>query len=93
MKRLWVKADPFRKEVVTTALESGAEAVLIPDGDSAKVRQLGRIKTIEKDGDLRPGVDVEFMEIACKADEDRAAAVAQPKVVVLHMKDWTIIPI
>ena len=93
MKRLWVKADPFRKEVVTTALESGAEAVLIPDGDSAKVRQLGRIETIEKDGDLRPGVDVEFMEITCKADEDHAAAVAQPKVVVLRMKDWTIIPI
>lgn len=93
MKRLWVHAHPFCKEVVTTALESGAEAVVVADGESAPVRNLGRIKTVENEGDLRPGVDVEFVEITCKADEDRAAAVAQPKVVVLRMKDWTVIPI
>jgi len=47
MKKLWVNADPFNKEVVISALESGAEAVVLPDGDSKKVRQLGKIKTVE----------------------------------------------
>jgi 3-dehydroquinate synthase II len=93
MKRLWVNANPFHQEVVTTALESGAEALVLSDGDSLKVRQLGRIKTVEKDGDLRPGVDVEFIAITSKADEERAAAVPQPRIVVLRMQDWTIIPI
>jgi 3-dehydroquinate synthase II len=93
MKRLWVNVNPFRKELVTAALESGAEAVVLASGDSPKARQLGRIKTVESDGDLRPGLEVEFVEIATKADEDRAAGVAQPKVVVLRMRDWTIIPI
>lgn len=93
MKRLWVNVRPFRKDLVIAALESGAEAVVIPDGDSPKVRQLGRIKTVETEGDIRPGQDVEFIEIASKADELRASSVPQPKVVVLQMKDWTIIPI
>ena len=38
-------------------------------------------------------MDVEFIDIAGKADEDRAAAVPGNKLVVLKMLDWTIIPI
>ncbi|MHC4913511.1 MAG: 3-dehydroquinate synthase II, partial [Planctomycetota bacterium] len=41
----------------------------------------------------KPGVDVEFVDIAAKADEDKAAAVPENKIVVLRMLDWTIIPI
>jgi len=93
MKRLWVDARPYSKQIVIAALESGAEAVLVPDGRSAEVRRLGRIKTVESGGDLRPGTDVEFIDIAGKADEDRAAAVPQSRVVVLRMLDWTIIPV
>ena len=93
MKKLWVNAVPYNKEVVISALESGAEAVVLADGDSEKVRQLGRIKTVEKNGDIRPGIDVEFIDIKGKADEDKAAAVPTDKIVVLRMLDWTIIPI
>ena len=93
MKKLWVNADPYKKEVVIAALESGAEAVVLPDGKSATVREFGKIKTVEKDGDIKPGVDVEFIDIKGKADEDKAAAVSKDKIVVLRMLDWTIIPI
>jgi len=93
MKKLWVKAEPYNKDIVIAALESGAEAVIIPDGKSEAVWQLGRIKTVEKQGNLKPGIDVEFIDIASKADEDRAAAVPENKIVVLRMLDWTIIPI
>ncbi len=93
MKRLWIDVVPYNKQIAITALESGAEAVLLPDGDSDKVRQFGRITTVEAGGDLKPGVDVEFIDIAGKQDEDKAAAVPTEKIVVLRMLDWTIIPI
>ncbi len=93
MKKLWVSAVPYNKEVVISALESGAEAVVLPDGKSQTVREFGKIKTVEKNGDIKPGVDVEFVDIASKADEDKAAAVPENKIVVLRMLDWTIIPI
>ena len=93
MKKLWVNAVPYDKKLVTAALESGAEAVVVPDGKTSTVRQLGRIKTVAKDGDIRPGVDVVFVDIAGKQDEDKAAKIAPGKIVVLRMLDWTIIPI
>jgi 3-dehydroquinate synthase II len=93
MKKLWVNADPYNKEVVISALESGAEAVVLPDGKSETVREFGKIKTVEAKGDIKPGVDVEFVDIAGKADEDKTAKVPEGKIVVLRMLDWTIIPI
>jgi len=93
MKKLWVNVVPYEKGLAIAALESGAEAVVLPDGETSKVRQFGKIKTIEKNGDIKPGVAVEFIDIASKADEDRAAAVPADKIVVLRMLDWTIIPI
>ncbi|MHC4533564.1 MAG: 3-dehydroquinate synthase II [Planctomycetota bacterium] len=93
MKKLWMNAIPYNKEVVISALESGAEAVVLPDGYSEKVREFGKIKTVEKSGDIVLGVNVEFIDIESKADEDKAAGVATDKIVVLRMLDWTIIPI
>jgi 3-dehydroquinate synthase II len=93
MKKLWINTVPYNKEIAIAALESGAEAVVLPDGDSEKVRQFGKIKTVEKNGDIKPGVDVEFIDIAGKGDEDKAAAVPAEKTVILKMLDWTIIPI
>jgi 3-dehydroquinate synthase II len=93
MKKFWVNANPYNKDVVIAALESGAEAVIVPDGKTESVRELGKIKTVEKNGDIIPGKDVEFIDITNKADEDKAAAVPQQKTVVLHMLDWTVIPI
>ena len=93
MKKLWVNAVPYNKEIVISALESGAEAVIVPDGKSETVRQFGKIKTVEKNGDIITGKDVEFVDIAGKADEDKAAAIPTEKIIVLRMLDWTIIPI
>jgi len=93
MKRLWINVVPYEKEIAIAALESGAEAVVLPDGGSETVRQFGKIKTVEAGGDIKPGIDVEFVDIAGKDDEDRAAAVPADKTVVLKMLDWTIIPI
>jgi 3-dehydroquinate synthase II len=93
MKKFWVEVIPYKKDLAIAALESGAEAVVLPDGESENVRQFGKIRTVEKNGDIKPGIDVEFIDIAGKADEDKAAVVPEEKIVVLKMLDWTIIPI
>ncbi len=93
MKRLWVKIDPYDKQLAIAALESGAQAVVLPAGCSDKVKQLGRITTIAADGDLKPEQDVCFLEISSKADEVAAAKLPADKPLVVKMADWTIIPL
>jgi len=93
MKKMWVNVVPYKKEIAIAALESGADAVVLADGKSETVHEFGKIKTVEKNGDIVPGVDVDFIDIESKADEDKVAAVPTSKIVVLRMLDWTIIPI
>ncbi len=93
MKQVWVKVDPWRKELVTEALEAGADAVLVPEGRSEEVRGLGIIQTIAPDGDLRLGEDVVEVEISDKESERRAATLGQAKIVIVRANDWTIIPL
>jgi 3-dehydroquinate synthase II len=93
MKTVWVKSSPWKKELVTTALESGADAVLVPKGYSSKVKKLGVIKTIALDGDLKLGKDVVEWEINGKADEEKILKLSKSKKVIVKTKDWTIIPL
>ncbi len=93
MKKVWVRVDPWRKDLVTAALEAGADAVILPEGHSDQAKALGRITTVAPDGDLRPGDDVVFFPIASKDDEVRAATEHPGKTLVLQMRDWTIIPL
>ncbi|MGY5874090.1 MAG: 3-dehydroquinate synthase II, partial [Candidatus Thorarchaeota archaeon] len=73
MTRLfWVNARPYKKKVVTTALESGADAVIVPRGQSRNVRELGLIKTVSPDGDLKLGEDVVEITISSEKDEAKA---------------------
>ena len=41
MKEVWVKADPWEKALVTAALESGADAVIVPENRVDDARELG----------------------------------------------------
>lgn len=93
MKIVWVKASPWKKEIVTTALESGADGIVVPKGYSGKVKKLGVIKTIAVDGDLKLGKDVVEWEIKGKADEGKILALSKSKKVIVKTKDWTIIPL
>ena len=93
MRKIWVKADPWDKELILTALEAGADGIMVPDGCSEKVKELGRVTTICSDGDLVPGTDVEFFTITSGADEEAICRLAAQKLVVLESTDWTIIPL
>ncbi|NOX97427.1 MAG: 3-dehydroquinate synthase II [Nitrospirae bacterium] len=93
MKKIWINCSPWKKEVATIALESGADALLVPAGFSEKVKELGLIKTVAEDGDIKLGKEVIKFEIKGKEDEEEAARLSKSKLLLLKMKDWTIIPL
>lgn len=93
MRKIWVKADPWDKDLVTTALEGGADGVMVPAGFSEQARALGRIQTICDDGDIIPGRDLVVYEIKSGDDEADIVRLSRQKRVILQCRDWTVIPI
>ncbi|MBW2206364.1 MAG: 3-dehydroquinate synthase II [Deltaproteobacteria bacterium] len=93
MREIWVKADPWKKELVTTALEAGADAVIVSTDKVASVKELGLIKIVSDEGDLKWGKDVVFVEIQSTDDEDEIVKLSRDKKVVVKTTDWTIIPL
>jgi len=93
MKQLWVKVDPWDKNLVTAALESGADAVWVPGGRAADVKALGLIRVVAPDGDLVPGREVQEISIHSTADEAEVIRLARQGPVVVRTPDWTIIPL
>lgn len=93
MRKIWVNVDPWDKAMVTTALEGGADGVILPPGFSEKAKALGKIQTIAEDGDLKLGKDVVFFTITSGKDEEEIEKLSQSKTVILQCSDWTIIPL
>ena len=93
MKMVWVKVVPWEKDLITTALESGADGVWVEEGRSEDVKQLGIIATVAPDGDIKLGEEAVEVEITGKEDEQRAIQLAKGKTVIVRATDWTIIPL
>ena len=93
MKQIWVKVDPWNKKLVTTALESGADAIWAPEGRAPEVKALGLVKVIAPDGDLAPGKELHEVTIRSTADEAEVIRLARQGPVVVRTPDWTIIPL
>jgi 3-dehydroquinate synthase II len=91
MKELWVEVRPWRKELATTAIESGADALVVDR--AADARALGRITTVAPDGDLVWDRDVYSITLEGKADEERAVSLSGSGIVVVDTRDWTVIPL
>ncbi|HOO57159.1 MAG TPA: 3-dehydroquinate synthase II [bacterium] len=93
MKLFWMDVRPWDKKKLTTALESGADAVVLEKGDSQKARELGLITTVAEDGDLKLGEDVVEISIRGKSDEEEAARLGKSGTVIVGTSDWTVIPL
>jgi 3-dehydroquinate synthase II len=93
MKQLWVKVDPYKKKLITTALESGADAVWVPAGRVAEVKALGLIQVVAPDGDLIPGQDVQEVTVTSSDQEAEVVRLAKSSPVVVRTPDWTVIPL
>jgi len=104
VKEAWVRLEEWSKELVTTALEGGADALIVPVGWQQRVKALGRITTVSPDGDLKPGTDVAFETLAAPEDEARIAQRLMQGPVVLAAaepvgansgphRSWPVIPL
>ncbi len=92
-KKVWVDCRPWSKKKVLTALESGADAVIVPRGKAKTVKELGRLTTVGPDGDLQLGLSVVEIEIREQADEERILSLGKEKTVIVSGRGWKIIPL
>jgi 3-dehydroquinate synthase II len=83
MKEIWVKADPWKKDLVITALEAGADAVIVPPEKVKNVKELGLIKTVSDNGDIKWEKDVVYMEVRSTDDEEKIVKLCREKKVVV----------
>lgn len=86
MKNVIFKSVPFDKVLVTLALESGVDAVMVEKDKVADVRALGRVKVITPE-------DMDVVELTEKADEDVAVKAVKAGRDVVLKKGWEIIPV
>jgi len=91
MKQFWVDVRPWRKDLATTALESGADVLVVDDAE--RVRELGRVTAVAENGDLVPGRDVFEVEITDKAAEEEALRLSKQGYTIVRTEDWTVIPL
>lgn len=91
MKQFWVNIRPWRKDLATTAIESGADVLVVDDAE--RVRELGRVTTVAENGDLVPGKDVFEVEITDKASEEEALRLSKQGYTIVRTRDWTVIPL
>jgi 3-dehydroquinate synthase II len=91
MKEFWVDVRPWDKNIATTALESGADVLIVDHASQAK--ELSRIIVVSPDGDLVPGKDVFEVTIRGKTDEEEAVNRSSRGPVIVSTSDWTVIPL
>jgi 3-dehydroquinate synthase II len=93
MKKVWVKAIPWRKEIALAAIECGADALWIPAGMGSEVRKMGIIPIVAEDGDIKVGRNVVEKEVREKKDEEEIRALSASRKVIVRGGDWMIIPL
>ncbi|MDY7001673.1 MAG: 3-dehydroquinate synthase II family protein, partial [Thermodesulfobacteriota bacterium] len=86
MKQILVKAIPFDKKLVTLALESGVDGIVVEKKYVDKVKSLGRTKVFTPE-------DFTCLSLGCKADEEKAVSGLKSGEKVLLSLGWEIIPV
>ncbi len=86
MKKIVFKAIPFDKNLVTLALESGVDAVLVEPEHKDAVSALGRVTVLTPE-------DTPLVAINEKSDEDEAVRLANNGSEAVLAKGWEIIPV
>ncbi len=88
-----MRVIPYRKDLITTALEAGAHGVWVEEAAASKVRELGRVKVLGEGGDLEPGKDFFPVVISSGEDQEEALTLAHKGLVVVEATDWQVIPL
>ena len=86
MKTVYFKAMPYEKSLVTLALESGVDGVIVDPGHVEDVKALSRVEA------LTPA-DFTAICLTAKADEEQAVTCLMAGDKVILTKGWEIIPV
>lgn len=89
----WVKSVPYRKEVVTFALERGISTFWVPDDSVESVKKLGRVTVVSNMGDVKPGADFEVCEIEGGEDLESIYSLPQNRIVYVEARKDQVIPL
>ncbi len=90
---MWARVIPWDKEAAVSALESGVEALWVPDGCADLARSLGRVTVACGDGDLREGIDFRVTRMERKEDEARIASSPPGTAWIVFPGEREIIPL
>ena len=95
MKKFWYKAPKWDKKLITTALETGFDAIYTEKENVLEVKELSRVNVISDSdqADLILGKDVVEEFLDTKEDEEKVVKFAGKIPVIVKNKDWTIIPL
>jgi len=85
-KEIWLKSIPFDKNLVTLALESGVDGIIVDEADVPAVTSLSRVRTMTP-------AQYKSVLLTEKADEERAVAHLQKGETVFLEQGWEIIPV
>ncbi|THB69823.1 MAG: 3-dehydroquinate synthase II family protein [Desulfovibrio sp.] len=86
MKSIWFQVVPFDKKLVTLALESGVDALVVEKKDKDKVLALGRTQVITPE-------ELSLVALEKKEDETKAVDLLAKGNKVVLKKGWEIIPV
>lgn len=86
MKEIWFKAVPFDKKLVTLALESGVDGIIVDKTKKKDVAALGRTNVISPE-------DLTDVCLNAKDDEERAVGCLRDGQKVVLSTGWEIIPV
>lgn len=92
-KKVWVRVNDYDREFITGCLEAGVDGIYSTEPVGEQISQLGVVKTITPDGDLRPGEEVTSVKIEGKEDEEEVLKQANEKFVIVQTSDWMVIPL
>ncbi|TVM36015.1 3-dehydroquinate synthase II family protein [Oceanidesulfovibrio marinus] len=86
MKEIWFKAVPFDKKLVTLALESGVDGIIVDKTKKKDVAALGRTNVISPE-------ELTDVCLNAKDDEERAVGCLRDGQKVVLSTGWEIIPV
>ncbi|MBP5474695.1 MAG: 3-dehydroquinate synthase II, partial [Methanomicrobium sp.] len=105
-KEFWVDLRSWNKEYAVTAIESGADRLVLDGGSLDEAKRLGRIKAVVSSDSANPaakksspkdelvlGEDVFEVEITDKKSENDAVKLSKKGYVVVKTTDWNVIPL
>lgn len=90
---LWARVIPWDKEMAVAALESGVETLWVPDGSLGSAQELGRVRTVCADGDIREGRDFRVTGMEGKQDEASILSSSADMTWVVFPREREVIPL